>query len=253
MPRLNPQNREELLRKFESWTEIPMLVLVVVMIVTLIIPLVVQLPQQTHATLELIDWIIWAIFALELGIRTYLAPKKVSYLRKNWVDVLVVILPVLRIFRTFRAARLLRILRFARVFALFGKFTKEIKTVLSRHYFHYLFAILIGLTVIGSVLIYYFDIGNNIPNGVRNLPDALWLVIVTVFSGGFENIFPATPESKGVSILLILSGTVLVSYFTASLAAYFTEKEEDVEQKRIEKKLDELLEEVKKLKKSKEK
>ena len=51
--------------------------------------------------------------------------------------------------------------------------------------------------------------------------------------------------------LLILVGTVLVSYFTASLASYFTEKEQDIEQERIEKKLDNLIEEVKNIQKIK--
>lgn len=54
-----------------------------------------------------------------------------------------------------------------------------------------------------------------------------------------------------MSIFLILFGTVIVSYFTASLASYFTEKGQDIEQERIEKKLDTLIEEVKKLKEKK--
>lgn len=253
MIKLNIQNREELLRRFEAWVEIPMLLLVLVMIATLIIPLVVHLPDETHLLLEYIDWMIWAIFALELGIRTYLAPKKLLYLRQNWIDVIVVMLPLLRIFRVFRAARLLRILRFVRVLVFFAKFTKEIKYVLSRHYFHYLSVILIGLIAIGAALIYYFDKGNNAPTGIKSIFDAFWLAVVIVVSGGYENIFPVTPEAKGINIVLILIGTVLVSYFTASLASYFSEKEQDVEQMRIEKKLDTLIEEVKKLKKSKEK
>lgn len=222
-----------------------MLVLVLVMIATLIIPLVITLPESTHQVLEMIDWVIWAVFALELGIRTYLAPAKFNYLRKNWMDVLVVALPLLRVFRIFRAARILRILRFGRILALFGKFTTEIKTILSRHHFHYLLVILLGLVGIGSVLIYHFDQG--IPGGNETLIDSIWLAIVNAFSGGFANIYPAGPEARGISILLILVGTVLVSYFTASLASYFTEKEQDIEQARIEKKLDELIEEVKKL------
>lgn len=240
---------EQLLRSFENWTEIPLLLLVLVMIGTLILPLIIKLPPGTHNTLELIDWAIWAVFALELGIRTYLAPKKISYLRKNWVYVLVVILPMLRIFRIFRAARLIRILRFVRVFTLFGKFAHEIKALLYRHHLHYLLVIFIGLITIGSILIYYFDQG--VKGGNESLGDSIWLSVVNAFSGGYANIYPAGPEAKAISLLLILFGTVIVSYFTASLAAYFTEKEQDVEQKRIEDKLDALIKEVKKLKSKK--
>ncbi len=245
MIKLKNQNRETILKKFESWVEIPMMVLVLVMIVTIIIPLVVHLPDETHLTLEIIDWIIWAIFALELSIRTYLSPKRLIYLRNNWLDLLVVLLPILRIFRVFRAARLLRILRFGRVLALFGKFTQEIKTILARHHLHYILVVFIGLIAIGSVLIYHFDQG--VIGGNENLTDSIWLAIVNAFSGGFANIYPAGPEARGISILLILFGTVIVSYFTASLASYFTEKEQDIEQARIEKKLDELIQKVDKL------
>jgi voltage-gated potassium channel len=113
------------------------------MIATLVIPLVIYLPPQTHLTLEIIDWAIWAIFALELSIRTYLASRKLEYLKKNWIDVIVVILPILRIFRIFRAARLLRAFRLIRVMALFGKFTTEVKIILSRHHFHYILVVFI--------------------------------------------------------------------------------------------------------------
>lgn len=248
MINLHLKNREELLQRFENWVEIPMMILILVMIATLIIPLVVHLPEEIHLTLELIDWTIWAIFALELAIRTYLAEKKLAYLRKNWVDVLVVIVPILRIFRIFRVTRLLRALRFARVLTLFGKFTNEIRIIFSHHHFHYLLVVLVGLIAIGSALIYYFE--QEIPGNSGNFTDAFWLIIVNVFSGGYADTFPLSPEARSISILIILFGTVLVSYFTAALASYFTEKGQDIEQERIEKKLDSLIEEVKKIKES---
>lgn len=249
MINLNIQNKEELLKKFEDWTEIPMLVLVLIMIVTLVIPLVLHLPDETHLILEYIDWVIWALFALELIVRTSLSGKKLAYLRKNWIDVIVVALPVLRIFRIFRAARLLRVLRIGRILALFDKFTTEIKYILSRHHLHYILVVFLGLIGLGSVLMYHFDQG--ISGGSESLIDSFWLAIVNAFSGGYANVYPAGPEARGVSILLILFGTVLISYFTASLASYFSEKEQDKEQESIEKKLDTLLEEVKKLKEKK--
>lgn len=247
MIKLKSQNRETILNKFESWVEIPMMVLVLVMIVTLIIPLVIHIPDETHLILEYVDWVIWAVFALELGIRTFLAPEKLAYLRKNWIDVIVVALPVLRIFRIFRAARLLRILRLSRIIALFDKFATELKYILSRHHLHYILVVFMGLIGLGSVLMYYFDQG--VAGGNENFVDSIWLAIVNAFSGGYANIYPAGPEARGISILLILFGTVIVSYFTASLASYFTEKEQDKEQARIEKKLDALLKKVDKLQK----
>ena len=241
----NRPAREALLAKVERYTEVPMLVLVVIMIVTLVIPMVTVLDPAVEHVLELVDWIIWAAFALELAVKTYLSPKRWHYLRTHWIDVLVLALPLLRVFRIFRIARLARLLRFARVFAVFTKFTKEIKTIFSRHGFNYLFIVFLGLIGLGTIITYNLD--KNAEAGASSLAKSLWLTAVNAFSGGYANVYPETPEAKTVSILLIVVGTIIVSYLTASLASYFTEKEQDVEQERIEQKLDTLLQEIKKL------
>lgn len=250
MMNLNITDREDLLTRVDKWTEIPMLILVVVMIINLILPFVLPLDETTRHTLELIDWFIWGAFAFELIVKTYIAPGKLVYLRKNWFDVVIVLLPllrVLRVARVIRGARALRVLRFARILVFFGKFTQEVKLIFKRHGFHYLFVVFLALIVIGTVLINNFD--NQSADGIQSIPDSLWLVIVNAFSGGFANVYPQSPEAKAVSVLLIVVGTVIVSYFTASLASYFTEKEQDIEQARIEKKLDNLIEEIKRMKK----
>ncbi|KKP86133.1 MAG: hypothetical protein UR89_C0032G0016 [Candidatus Roizmanbacteria bacterium GW2011_GWA2_35_8] len=210
----------------------PMFVLVVIMITSLILPLVIKLDSIYIFLFEIIDWIIWAIFFVELSVRLYIAPKRSSYLRKNWLDVLVVVLPFMRVFRIFR------VLRFARILTVFSKFTQKLKAIFSQHGFHYIVVVFIGVILIGTILIYYFDKGTAL--GIKNMAESLWLVITIAFSGGFGDIFPATTEAKTITILVIIVGNVLVSYFTASLASYFAEKDQDIEQERIERKLNEL-------------
>ncbi len=257
MLKLDSTTKAQLFTKVEQYTEIPMMILVLVMFVTLITPMVIELDDQTFQLFELIDWLIWGAFAAELFTKTYLSEHRLNYLKKNWLDVVVVFLPILRIFRIFRVARLargarlarstraLRILRFARILAFFGKFTTELKIILSRHGFHYLLIVFVGLLGIGTALIFHFD-QNTV--GASNLPDSLWLTVVAAFSGGFANVYPYSPEAKGISILIIAVGTVLVSFFTASLASYFTEKGQDIEQERIEKKLDQVIADLNQMK-----
>ena len=217
-------NREELLVKFERYTEVPMLVLVIVMIGTLIAPMVWHFNDQTKLIFEIADWVIWGLFALDLFVKTYLSRNRIAYLRKNWLDVVVVVLPVLRVFRIFRAFRLLRIVRLSRVLVFFAKFTTEIKTIFSRHGFNYLFVIFVSAIALGTVLTYTFD--QHAQTGINSI------------------------QTKTVSVILIIVGTVLVSYFTASLASYFTEKEQDVEQEEIKQKLDAIAKEIREMKKN---
>lgn len=249
---LSIEERELLVEKIEKKTEIPLLFLVLIMIINLILPLTIKLDSKISHNLEIIDWIIWVIFFIELFIRTYISPKKIIYLKKNWVDVLVVILPFLRIFRIFRVVRLargaraIRLLRFTRIIAIFSKFTQTLKSFFSRHGLNYLIAIFIAVVIIGTALIYNYD--QDSIGGIKNLGDSLWLVITNAFSGGFANIYPETSEAKAIAIGIIVLGNVLVSYFTASLSSYFAEKDQDIEQERIEKKLDELKKDINDLK-----
>ena len=247
-------NREELLMKVERYTEVPMLVLVIVMIVALIIPLVIHLTPEIELVLEWADWIIWGLFALELIIKTYLSTNRIAYLKKNWMDVVLVVIPLLRVLRVFRVTRLargarlikstraIRALRFIRIIGFFGKFTGEIKRIFSKNGFHYLFLVFVVFMSIGTALVYHFDQG--FIDGANSVDKSLWLAVVNSFSGGFANIYPSSIEAKVISVILMVIGTILVSFFTASLASYFTEKEQDIEQEEIKKKLDQIQKQI---------
>jgi hypothetical protein len=81
----------------------------------LVLPLVLDLSESTEAMLFALDWFIWAVFAVECGIRLYLAPVKGRLVRSNIIDLIVIFVPFLRPLRVARSARMLRLLRAARV------------------------------------------------------------------------------------------------------------------------------------------
>jgi voltage-gated potassium channel len=68
----------EALERFERQTAWPMLVLALAIVPLLVIPFVVDLSPASETLLFACDWFIWAAFALDYGIRLYLAPVKVS-------------------------------------------------------------------------------------------------------------------------------------------------------------------------------
>jgi voltage-gated potassium channel len=250
------KEREVLLQKIEKATEMPMLALVVIMVGVLILPLVIKLNHSQNVLFEMIDLVIWAIFCIELSVRVYIAPRRLEYLKKHWLDLILVLLPLLRFFRMFRVVRgarairsikVVRFLRFTRIIFVFTKFTQKLKEIFSRHGFLYLVIIFMGIIIIGTILIYHFE--QTSINGTKNGGEILWMVITNAFSGGFANIYPDSIESKALTMTIIILGNVLVSYFTASLASYFTEKDQDIEQERIEKKLNDLMREIASLKK----
>jgi len=58
--------------------------------------------------LTVAGWLTWLVFAAEFAARMVLAPDTGAFLKRNWWQVLFLILPFLRIFRLVRVFRILR-------------------------------------------------------------------------------------------------------------------------------------------------
>lgn len=59
-------------------------------------------------TQEILIYVIWILFILEFLLKLITAPRKISYLKENWITIISLIIPALRAFRLFYALRLLR-------------------------------------------------------------------------------------------------------------------------------------------------
>lgn len=82
---MDPATRQRGFETFERTVELPMMVLALLILPLLIIPLTVDLPRTAEWTLFALDWVIWAAFAIELGIKTYLAPNRRRYRTTHWM------------------------------------------------------------------------------------------------------------------------------------------------------------------------
>ena len=65
--------------------------------------------------LNVVGWLFWAVFVSEFLLRAYIARFSKRFWRRNWWQVLFLMLPFLRFLRVLRAARLLRLARVGRV------------------------------------------------------------------------------------------------------------------------------------------
>ncbi|MFC1860661.1 hypothetical protein ACFLYL_00045 [Chloroflexota bacterium] len=90
------------MRRIERLTELPLLILAFIMIPLLVGPPLWNLAPSEESIFITIDTLIWAIFAVDLGIKFIAAPKRMIYLRRHWLEVLVVIIPFLRPLRLIR-------------------------------------------------------------------------------------------------------------------------------------------------------
>lgn len=195
-----------------------MLVLSIALIPLLLAPLVLKLSDSTDAALMVADWTLWAIFALELGVKTYLSDQRSGYLKRHWFDVLIVALPFLRPLRVVRSARALRALRGLRLISLFTRNLHSVHAVFTERGLHYALLIISIVVVVSAGLVAVFE--DDGQGTIQGFDDALWWAAATVTTVGYGDKVPDTPAGKGIGVFLMLTGITMFGLITANLAAF---------------------------------
>ena len=230
--------REEALDRFERAVELPLLVLALVMLPLLVLPLVLDLPDRVADTFVAADWFIWAAFAFEYLVRLALSPKRWPFVRREWPDLLIIVLPFLRPLRVVRSARALRLLRLARLVAVLGEVGQEAKRLLVRHQLHYV--VLATLTVVVAAAAAILAVEEGGEGSIDSFGDALWWAVTTVTTVGYGDTFPVTPAGRGIGAFLMVTGIAFFGVLTANVAAFFLERQGGGKDPAVER-LDEVL------------
>lgn len=213
------------LERFERLTSWPMLVLSIVFVVLLVAPLAVDLSPGVLSTLEALDWMIWAAFALEYGIRLYLAPRKLAFMRRNVVDLVVVVVPFLRPIRVVRSARALRLLRAGRAATFLLRAVDAGRDVLRRHHLGHVMVVTLVVVVGAGIVV--AEVERQVDGSIRTVADGLWWAVTTVTTVGYGDKYPVTPVGRGIAVGLMFLGVGLFGLLAASLASYFVERHQD--------------------------
>lgn len=164
-----------------------------------------------------------AFFIIEYFARLYGAPNRIKQLSDVYSVIdLVAILPTLiqlifpilglsiniafvktiRVFKVFRIFRFLRFLGDPHFF--FGSISLELLKVAR------LVTTILIIFFIGSGLFYYVE--SPVNDGVSNFGDAFYFTVVALTTVGFGDITPVTDAGKWVTVLMIISGIVLIPW-----------------------------------------
>ncbi len=219
------ERRSERLDRFEHVTELPLLVLALLMIPLLLGPVVFDLSARAERALFALDWMIWGVFAVELSVRTYLAPGRLRYLWEHWFDVLLVALPFLRPLRVFRSARALRLLRGARLLAYLFRATDTARAIMARRGVQGSLLFALGALIASAVVITFAERGSG--GSIDGFDTGVWWAFTTVTTVGYGDTYPVTLIGRGVATFLMLIGIGLFGVLTANVAAYFVETAQD--------------------------
>lgn len=212
--------RLQLLQRLEAWLETPMLVLAFVWLALLVIELI----WGASALFETVGLGIWGIFILNFLLEFTLAPRKVAYLKSNWLTALSLLVPALRVFRLIRVLRVLRMaraargLRLLRVVSSLNRSMGALGASLNRRGFAYVVALTVLVTLGGAAGMYAFE--NEAQDGLNSYGEALWWTAMIMTTMGSQD-WPQTIEGRVLCVALALYAFGVFGYVTATLATFF--------------------------------
>ena len=220
--------------RFAAAVDLPLTVLAVLWLPVLIIPLAVRVTPGLAGTLDTIDYLVWAVFAVEYLVKLYLSPSRWRFIRTHLIDLVVIAVPLLR---PLRVLRLLRILRLARAGLILATALRRARGLLTHHGLHFVLLSVLTLVGVGAAVELAFE--QHGPDAtIHNFGDALWWAIVTVTTVGYGDKSPVTAGGRGVAVVLMLPGIGLVGVLSATVASYFVGQRAEVDMTELHRRLD---------------
>jgi voltage-gated potassium channel len=155
--------------------------------------------------------ILWGVFVGELLIQFYLYPRKSQFVKKEWLTIVLTVVPL---FRSLRVIRVLYLL-----FRFGAKFNEQKYVALPL------------VATVGAVMMIFvvgaaeLDAERNALHATITTPiDAVWWGLVTMTTIGYGDRYPVTLKGKILAAGLIFFGIAFVSVLTATIAAWILEK-----------------------------
>ena len=166
------------------------------------------IPTSTQTLLNIVQWVSWIAFAIDLIYGLSKSENKVKYLKKHPLEIAAVLFPFLR------PLRLMRVISFGGLaiqkIAIGRQFAITIKVLIASIFIAYISAV--QITISERALE-----GSNI----KNFGDGLWWAITTVTTVGYGDRYPTTTEGRLLAVGLMIMGISLMGVITASVAAWF--------------------------------
>jgi voltage-gated potassium channel len=216
----SPAASDARLRTWQRRTEWPLTAIALLFFVAYAWPILApDLPEGLRAAAEVVAWTAWAAFALDYAVGLCLAPARREYIRRHWLDLIVVALPLLRPLRLLRLLTLLG--------ALHAKAGSRLRGQVAVY--------AAGGTALMSVLaaLAVLDAERRAPEGTANITgfgDALWWAITTMTTVGYGDRFPVTAAGRAVAVALMVCGIALLGVVTAMLASWLVQRVSEAEE-----------------------
>lgn len=168
-------------------------------------------PGSTLSTVLIVTgWVLWASFVVEFVFRLWVAPDTAAFLRKNWWQILFLVLPFLRILRLFWA---LRFLRTGRVLSSAVRSSRSARGLVGNRVGW--LAVISAITILGSSqLLYEFEVYDQ-------FGDALHAAALAAMSG--EPLQQPDGFAQVLDVVLAVFSLIVFAALAGTVGAYFVE------------------------------
>ena len=95
----DPARRRAVRERFEERMAIPILVAAVLLTAITLVIIFADISREARLTLFVVDVIIWLVFVFDYAVRFTLAIPKKRFVRQEWLDLLLVVLPLFQALR----------------------------------------------------------------------------------------------------------------------------------------------------------
>jgi len=177
--------------------------------------------------IDAVNWLVLVAFATDYIVDLVLSAKRRTFVRHEWVSLLIVVaqavalvpsLAALGVLRGVRAARPLRVLALVvRALAVGGAAAKDGRTILREH------AAGLALGVAGFTWQFSgaaFTIAENRHDGSLSFADGLWWAASTITTVGYGDIYPVTPVGRVIGGFTMVVGISTFALVTAKVAQF---------------------------------
>lgn len=170
-----------------------------------------NLPAAVHAVLLSLTYATWAMFAVDYAVRWRLSREGPGFVRRHWLDTVVLVLP------------LLRPVRVVRTYEAMQRRHGEPRMGLHARVASYSALSISLLGFAGALAVYQAE--RSAPQAtIRTFGDSLWWTCETLSTVGYGDFVPVTPTGRVIAVGLMACGLALLGTVTGSFSSFLLQR-----------------------------
>ncbi|WP_431945943.1 potassium channel family protein [Actinacidiphila sp. bgisy167] len=203
-----PMDDERRLREWERWGSVPLSLASLVFLVTYAVRVLVpDLPPGWSDLLLLITLATWGLFVLDYVVRVAVAPDRWTYVRRRWLDLVVVFMPLLRPLRMLQFYGQMQN-RYQR-----PRLSLEVRVMA----YAGLSALLLGFAASLQV---YADERYASGAEIRTYGQSVWWLCSTITTTGYGDLVPVTVRGRVIAVGVMFLGVILIGAVVGSFSSW---------------------------------